>query len=335
MRTVRQRTKHTVLFLTAVFLCATTLAPTLRLYAAVNGQGDTKGITISPPLKEVVLGPGLLEAHIKISISNTTGSDVSVNLRLVDFEAANEFGAVTFSPSGAPSPKYGLVHWMSLTGGDTLTIPNGKTADIPVKINNSSDLSPGGHYGAVIASVKGPTNAGSNTVGLTQEIVSLLFVKKLGGEKYGLELTDLKAVGSASLLEEVSLRFKSTGNVHVVPRGYVEVTDSKGKLVAKGIINPESTLVMPDTSRQFVTIMQPIANANRGGKYKVTAYYRYDEQAEFSSKSIFFTRPLASGRTFVIVIAGISAVSFGLFVWLRRRKRSRKNRSIQTHDIGL
>lgn len=318
------------------FLCVYVFAFLPRLQAVVNSQTDTKGITLSPPLKEVVLGSGLLEAQIIISISNTTGSDASVHLRLVDFEAANEFGAVTFSPSGAPSPKYGLVHWMSLAAGDSLTIPNGKTADVPVKIANSPDLAPGGHYGAVIASIKGPAKPGSNTIGLTQEVVSLLFVKKLGGEKYGLELSDLKSIDNASLLEEVSLRFKSTGNVHVVPRGYVEVTDGKGKLVAKGIINPESTLVMPETSREFVTIMQPVASASRGGKYKVTAYYRYDEQKEFSSKSIFFTRPLASGRTLAAVIAGVAAASIGLFVWMRRKpKRLHKSRSKKARDIAL
>lgn len=294
------------------------LFPSAFAQAAVTSS--VKGISISPPLKQVTLGPGLLEATTDVTVKNTTGWDLKGSVELVDFQALNEFGGVSLDQVGAPVTKYSLAHWMHLPEGSTLSIANGQSATIPVTIENTKDLAPGGHYGAVVLSVNTAGQA-SNSVGLKQELVSLLFVNKSGGDVYGLQLLSLEPNHKGSIPQDVTLRFKSTGNVHVVPRGYIEVTDPRGVLVAKGIINPESTLILPGTARQFVTIMQPVANSSASGRYKITAHYRYDGQDKYSTESLYFTRGSGASWLKIGLITGLVLLIASLFYVFKVRRR--------------
>ncbi len=284
--------------------------------AAPNKSGH--GVTISPSLKEVVIGPGLLEAKTTIIVQNQTGSDLTANVRLVDFQALDEFGGVSLGQVGAPVSTYSLAHWMNLPDGDTVKLPNNTPVTIPVTISNDATLAPGGHYGAVIVSLVNPASGKTGEINLKQELASLLFVKKTGGETYGLELASMQASGLPSIPKDINLSFKSTGNVHVIPRGYVEVTDPKGTLIAKGIINPESTLVLPGKTRQFVTILQPVANATKTGRYKITAYYRYDGQNDFASKVVYFNRTYTL-RTFILLVPPLLIVGLLGFLWKKKK----------------
>lgn len=304
------------LALTALGL--TSVAPVAAADQAVAG------LTISPPLKEVVLGPGLVTAQAPITITSTANYPLHVTAQAVDFTSLDEYGGVTLENVGARQTKYSLAHWMQLPNGPDITIAPGKTATLPVIINNTSDLSPGGHYGAVVMTVAGDTGTGSNSVGLKRQLVSLIFVKKLGGDVYGLQLSSMQRDNHLGIPNEVTLRFKSTGNVHVVPRGYVEVTDPRGKQVAKGIIDQESTMILPGTTRQFVTILNPVDNSNASGRYKITAYYRYDGQEKFSTKTLYFQRGIGVTEEILLIVMLVCLFLCSIFWLVRKRRRQHK-----------
>lgn len=311
-----RRTFRPTAVLLALCLCfIITLVNTGSTYAA-------NGLTVSPPLKEITLGPGLIETTTEVILQNNTSQQISAHLQLVDLKALGTYGGTSIDKAGLPD-KYDLANWMTLPDGDTLTISSGQTVKAKVKIMNRSDLTPGGHYGAVIITSSGSGGVKSD-VNISQQIVSLLFIKKLGGEVYGLHLGQMTYKGS-DIPQEITLPFSATGNVHVVPRGYIEVTDPAGKLISKGIINQDSSLILPGSTRQFVTLMQPISAANKPGRYKITAYYRYDGQNEFTKQTMYFNHGnqfvqwLIIGATVVI----IGAVLFFVFKTVRR-VRSRK-----------
>jgi hypothetical protein len=282
-------------------------------------QSSSDGITISPPLKEVVLGPGLQRTTPVVTVKNQSGSDFTASVRTVDFKALDAHGGISLDESGAS--QYSLAKWLTLPDGNTVSLKNGQTAEIPVQIDNRGDLAPGGHYGAIVLSADTAGGGNGNRVQLKQELVSLIFVKKLGGEKYGLELESLVPAKGSKVPESVTMRFRSTGNVHVVPRGYVEVTDAKGTVVEKGIINPESTLVMPGTNRQFITLLQPV-NKGQGGRYKLTAYYRYDGQSHFAQKSVYLSPWTPPIWAIIVCVTGVIC-SILLYKKLHRSKRSK------------
>lgn len=273
------------------------------------------GLTLSPPLRDITLGPGLLETSTEISLQNNTQDTITAHLQLVDLKSLGEFGGSSLDKAGL-SDKYDLANWMSLPGGDAVVIAKGETVKVKVNIINRADLAPGGHYGAVVITSSGGNNVSSN-VNISQQLASLLFVKKLGGEVYGLAMDPISYHGS-SVPEQITTNFKSTGNVHVIPRGYIEVTDSAGKIVAKGILNPDSSIILPGASRRFVTLLQPVAPANRLGKYKISVHYRYDGQNEFQTQSVYFTRGIPAVRIAAAIVAGLGIVSV-IFYGIRRK----------------
>lgn len=278
------------------------------------------GLTISPPLKEITIGPGLLEATSYLTLQNNTTESITAHLQLVDLRALGEYGGNSLDKANLPD-KYNLADWMKLPGGDTVVISKGETVKVEVKITNRADLSPGGHYGAIIVTPAGGSSVNSN-INISQQLISLLFVKKVGGEVFGLELEPLQLKNHSDVPQEVTTRFKSTGNVHVVPRGYIEVTDPAGRVVAKGILNQDSSIILPGSTRQFVTLMQPVEPATRSGKYKITVYYRYDGQDSFKSQSVYFTKRIPVVR--LVAAAAAFAILVGAIVYwsVRRRKYS-------------
>lgn len=277
------------------------------------------GLTISPLLKEITLGPGLIQTSTEITLQNNTGEPVSAQMQLVDLKALGEYGGSSLDKAGL-TDKYDLANWMTLPNGDTVKIASGDTVKIKVNISNRDDLAPGGHYGAVVVTTTPATSARSN-VNINQQLVSLLFVKKLGGEVYGLQPEPLTYDGPG-IPQQITTRFKSTGNVHVVPRGFIEVTDPAGKQVAKGIINEDSSIILPGSTRQFVTLMQPVSDSNKPGRYKITVNYRYDGEERFSTQSTYFTRghPVTALVVGVItILAMIGSITYVLFR-IKRKK---------------
>lgn len=300
--------------------------------ASANAQSANpvlKGISISPPLKEIILGPGLIEAHTTVTLTNNSGQTVVTRLRLVDLQSLDEFGGVSLGEVGAISTRYNLAKWMALTEDPVFTLQNGQVKSVPITILNSSEMAPGGHYGALIAEIQDTSKSkgSANQISLKQELVSLLFIKKVGGETYGLKMESMSANGGLSTPDSINIVFKNTGNVHVVPRGYIELTDAKGGVVAKGIINPESTLVLPEKKRQFITVLQPIAAAKNGTEYKVTAYFRYDGVDDYSTFSIKYGKKAQTIFIFGLVIFVSFLLAAGAY-W-RRRNKNRKPKFIR------
>jgi hypothetical protein len=273
--------------LIAVFVFATVVPVTVF---AANDQTTPRGITMSPPVAKLTLGSGLIEANQRVTLTNNTTQTYKAVLKLVDFKSLNENGGLTLGQVGVPLWQYGLANWMSLPGGNTLSLAPGQTQNVEVIIHNRADLTPGGHYGALVITGQSGAGQGSNSVSFSQNLVSLMFVKKLGGEHYGLMLESFSLEKGIDLPQSASLRFKSTGNVYVIPRGYIEVTDPKGKLVQKGIINQDSNLIMQGNTQKLISLLQTVGDSTETGRYKATAYYRYDGQDSYQTSSVTFER---------------------------------------------
>src|SRR5688500_7255829 len=88
------------------------LLASLSLNTAAQEKSTPGGVTISPSLKELIIGPGLLEAKTTVDVRNDTGKDLVAQLRLVDFDALDEFGGVSLGQIDAPLTEYSLAKWM-------------------------------------------------------------------------------------------------------------------------------------------------------------------------------------------------------------------------------
>jgi hypothetical protein len=259
--------------------------------AQSRGTKRINGITISPAFQDVTLTQEKDAETFKFSVTNNTSEPHEFSLSVVDFGSLDESGGVLFV--GETERKlnyhYGLSSWVTLER-DRLVVEPKRTETVKVSVINKESLSPGGHYGAVMLSPVSSTERPTK-VQINQVLSSLLFVRKQGGEIYNFGLKSYEAEGHIfKIPDEAQFRFQNAGNVHIVPRGTVTVTDPKGRLVKRGIINTGSAIILPESFRQVKDKLESVGVAWLPGTYTMTVAYRIDGQdaAKTLTSSYFY-----------------------------------------------
>ncbi|MBC7546803.1 hypothetical protein H7171_03600 [Candidatus Saccharibacteria bacterium] len=276
-----------------------------------------QGITLSPFLQPVEINPGDTSKTFTLTITNNMLSAQQLHLSPQDFGSLNDSGGILFAGNAEYSQKYGLTSWLTLATNSVLLEP-GESKAVDVTIDNRSSLQPGGHYGAVIASIDSESIKGSNNVQISQQLTSLILVTKHGGEHFDLSLKDIAPNGNwLHLPNTVRLRFQNPGNVHVIPRGVVSLKNSAGQVVARGVINDDSNYVLPETYRQIYVKLTPVKTGIQlPGPYTVSVDYRYDGLAVTRNKTIGLRfAGLKIYLVFILIVGLLIVVGF------RRYKR--------------
>jgi hypothetical protein len=289
---------------------------------------EPRGFTVSPAFQDVEVAADKPSAAYELQIKNHTDADQSFRLSLVDFGSLNETGGVAFlgTPASELEHRYGLASWMTLEK-DLVVVPAGGSERVVVTITNRSSLAPGGHYGAVLATVV--TNAdrpsASRSVGVKQVLSALILATKVGGAETGLRLSSqTAALRPWQLPGRVEHRFQNTGNVHVVPRGVTEVRDMTGRVVIRGALNEQSGVILPESFRRYSTSLIKVATAWMPGRYQLVTTYRYDGTDETKQlvTSFWYAGMIVVWLVFGGAMAAIAGLAWWLF-WRRPRRRSR------------
>lgn len=272
------------LFFAFVIVCLIYLGPDISEAAT---HKNTTGIGISPFLQQLEIKTDDTVRSFDLIISNNTDSLQEISLKAHDFGSLNETGGVILEGSTKYNEKYGLVSWMTL-GTDTVLLPPHESRSVPVTITNRQNLQPGGHYAAVVASINSLDDRSGNKVVINQQLMSLVLVSKVGGERYDLKLNSINHNGNwLHLPKTVRLRFQNPGNVHVIPRGLVKLKSPGGTVIAQGVINAESAYVLPESFRE---VYVPLINRNRAfplpGIYSIEVDYRYEQIDRYAKKKI-------------------------------------------------
>lgn len=284
------RVKTTVLFQITIVL----LFSLLTIKYVVNAAPITKKttdnlVTITPFLQTVSLPASDPDKSFQVSVTNNSNNTQKFTFSALDFGSLDETGGLIFAGSNQTAliKKYGLVKWLTLSDSE-LSIEPHVTAQITARIINDDSLSPGGHYAAIVASVINGNQSISNSVTLNQKLTSLILATKTGGEKYDLRLETLAYSSSLNHLPQTArLVFKNNGNVHTVPRGVIELKNSSGRTVAKGIINEASSYVLPESKREmYVPLHRLNSGRNWPGTYRLQATYHYDGYDTYATRSI-------------------------------------------------
>jgi hypothetical protein len=142
-------------------------------------------------------------------------------------------------------------------------------------------------------------------VGVNQALATLIYVQKTGGEKKSLVLKGADSgVSWWKFEKKINVRFENNGNVHLVPRGKIEIKDSGKRIVGKGVINEGSVIVLPDSFRKIEVLTEFFFKWHWPGKYSTEIGYRYDGKDDFE---------ISEGSTFYF---GVEGVIIGLFLGL-------------------
>jgi hypothetical protein len=292
----------------------------LQLAEAATGSG----FTFSPAFTQIALGLNQPQAKFVVILRNQATTSETFRLSVVDFGSLNEEGGVAFlgAASSDLEHKYGLSSWMK-ADKDSVTVPGGGTVNIGMTIDNRTSLSPGGHYGALLATVADGSSAGSSApqVGLKQVLSSLVLAIKDGGLVHNLSVVSQTANGGWWQLPTMSeQRFHNTGNVQDAPRGIVEVKDPRGRVVVRGALNEGSTVVLPDTFRRYRTDLISIAKAWLPGRYQVVTTYRYDGEDQTKTIVTWFWYTGQLIVLFGVLLIACVVAFFGWRIWRKSRR---------------
>lgn len=234
------------------FATACLLLLSLGALPASAASISLKGLSISPAIEQFNLAPSQKQLSYKINIDNNQPYPVRVLISSLDFKSLNDSGGLAFIGSSGSQleHRYGLANWLSLPGHVDLPAGGGKT--VKVTIDNRQDLSPGGHYAAILFKLAGSPGPGTNKVLIDQVISSLLFVSKSGnGERYAVSLSKVSFnAGWFGWPSEAKLYFANSGNVQTAPRGTLLLRGSQQ------IINQDSNLVLPGSQRVYTTPLE-------------------------------------------------------------------------------
>jgi len=306
------------------------LLAVLVIGGGVKADAQTPlGITVSPAFQLVSIPQDASQQPVVFTITNDKPTPQKLSLSVADFNTLNESGGLFFVGTNptALQKKYGLAKWVSLpeTG---LTIPAKQTVKIQADILNLSTLAAGGHYGALmIALDTAGGSGGANQVGLHPIASSLLFVTKLQGATYDLNLTNVYFHHDITKLPSgVTLRFFDFGNTHLVPRGVINLTGPGGTLISKGVVNQNSGIILPQTYRQYPVPLSQLLVPKTPGRYKLTVSYRFDGYSGFRTYQVSFIYvPLID----LIIFIAIVLVFIICIFWVYRKIRPKKKRKIK------
>jgi hypothetical protein len=319
----RKKTFHilTVFCLVGFCFCLLCMVPHASAKSKPKTRSPTGGITISPAFQELVLGQRQSAIGGSFSIANNSDQPETFEVSSVDMGTLEDTGGVILS--GLPQDyqqKYGLAKWLKLSATKVTVKAHNKSA-VSFSVKNEDGLSPGGHYGAlVVRSSRSASDPAERRVALSPQAASLLFLKKVGGERYGLRVSAIDSDKSMwHMPTKIALELENTGNVHVVPRGIVRIKNTVGHEIARGIVNPESGLVLPERSRTFSVPLTFRGRTVWPGRYTIEVEYRYDGQDETAyARQSFFTANL---KVLVLLVGAVVAIGTALYKFRRPLRR--------------
>ena len=296
------------------------------VHAQSSAQTFPAGLTIYPSIQQFNIQADQPQAAFKLSVANNNSYTQVVHISGIDFTSIDEFGGIGFRGFGslAAAEKYGLANWMTFNQTD-VSIPAGGTETVIVSVQNRPDFGPGAHYGAVLVTKQdSAASVGAGKVPLKQIISSLVFVNKLGGERYGLLLDSVRSSKNFFATLKTVVRFQNNGNVTIVPRGYIELVNPLGHVAARGSINDDSGLLLPDTHRQYQVQLYKTGSFALPGKYKLITHYRYDGKDVFLTEvQSLFTIGQLTLSAIILVIAVVCIFIIGwLYGWKGRAQKT-------------
>src|SRR5262249_15818232 len=137
----------------------------------------------------------------------------------------------------------------------------GKSVKVPVHIVNANSLAPGGHYAAVIYGVKSANAQSNKTVSVREAVSCLVFVKTYSGGTQKLHVTAFPVSAfTTSLPSNVNVVLANTGNTQAVPRGYAQIIGPGNTIESQGIMNIDSSMILPNSKRLFPITMSSHGN---------------------------------------------------------------------------
>lgn len=240
--------------LLAIFALAVLLAPIVT-YAQTDTLSEGS-LAISPFLIDTQIQPGQSQEHT-ITVFNVTNSPLPITVSINDFVPSGEHGSVRFLDTGQQShSSFSLASWITITRQPEFVVePQGQTT-IALTLRVPVDAEPGTHYGGLLFSTRDTAASTANTT-VVRKVGALLLVATGKTDPAGniQHFTSDKQWYTTPAVAFAST-FVNTGNVHLSPKGQVEIRNMFGRLIGESYMNENAQFVLPHNSRVFEGVFQ-------------------------------------------------------------------------------
>lgn len=286
---------------------------------AVTGQ-----FVISPTKVELDVKPGDTISR-DIEVSNRTGSTLTIEFSVEDFEGSNDPQQATLF-KGDEDSKWGARRWLQ-PEISSIVLKHGESVTFRTKVTIPKDAEPGGHYAALFASATyASQNEEGAAINITSRVGSLFLIRVEGAV---VEVGNLSKPEVQTLSEygpiNIGLVFNNQGNVHLKPSGHVTITNLLGQTVAD-IPVPE-WVVLPQASRRSVVTWD---NQYLFGRYTATAEIGYTADGS----------PIVVSTTFWVIpwkillaIAAVIIIVIALVSWRVHKRRESRELHVELEEL--
>ncbi len=219
----------------------------LSISSLVYAQ-EKKGIEVFPAYTEVTLEGKDDEEKIEFTYINHTENPIILEFQPLDFRS-DPNGIINFFEH-QEGYQYSLSSFLSLESSSISLNPK-EERKLIVSVKNREDISPGGHYAAIMAKIL--DNDPEKASNIVPSLNALILLRKSGGEIFKASLTDSNYPTSFITFSypfSLQIGFRNEGNIHIIPYGTVQIKDIFGRNLYQGVINGSSNIVMPESRRQ-------------------------------------------------------------------------------------
>jgi len=197
------------------------------------------GVSISPLTFELSANPGD-DISNKLKVYNPTDSIITIKMEVEDFKTVGETGQVIVTPEEETT--YSLKKWVSINPIE-FTLKPGESEFVSFDILVPENAEPGGKYGSILASPVAIMGEEATGTSVFSKVGALLLLTVAGEVKEGLIIKEFFA---PSFLETgpvpFTIRLENTGTVHLRPRGFVTISNWRGKKVTD-IAFPQNNII--------------------------------------------------------------------------------------------
>ena len=285
-------------------------------YAQTNEKKG--GLEVNPAYSDLTLKKNEVQKKIQLKYTNLSDTPANLTISIYNYGQKDKTGETIIFDKDDLSSGNSLSEYISISPPNISLLPH-EAGVVEVTISNGKDLSPGGHYGAIVARVEQEVNT-QNVPIVAPSITSLLLLKKEGGELYDMRVNGVEGALSTfvfSYPQLFNLSFENKGNVHLILYGTAEIKDLFGRQLYKGVVNSSSLIVYPKNTRSLPLQLNPVKISFPLSINTLTVdgtdslhKIKYHYQKKFAYVNVLFI---------------LGAVVFGYICWfkiIRKRKNS-------------
>lgn len=300
-----------------------------------------EGIKVSPSIVERTITPGEVFEQ-SIAITNESDSVMRIYIYLRDFMADGEDGSPKLLVPGSVDGSY-MSSWISDYEANGTDIAPGASHNFSFKISVPANAGPAGYYGALVFGTKAEDvrlNSGDKGAAsaISQQAGALLLLKVPGEANETASIRDFmtdKGVYNTPFKVNFTTRVENQGNIHIKPRGVIQITDMFDKEVSTVKVNDIGANVLPKSIRKFSGSW---SDKMAFGRYRATLAMTYGSpienggngQQSLTSIAFFWVVPWKIVGYVVFVILLIILV-----IYLLLRYYKNQALKIATREIGL